>query len=581
MNNHEKPIDGGAADGKPGDTPAMRAKFEGVCARIAANENVGVRAVEERAAIAELNHNYNLGEIQARVKQIIKDNKQHAKEARLAPDSDVEEMVDKFNKEYAIVSLKGDVKVVREFVNKKGWRDFELMTTWAFETWVADQPKIVTQRGNAIVERSAASVWLAHPNRRKHEDGMIFEPGVKEQPILPGERWPRYYNIWQCWGVEPSEEGSCDLFKAHLRDVYCCGDEELYTHTWNHFAHMFQKPMEKPTTCNAAIGPPGIGKSIVGDILGILVGPGYVTVTADLMNGNFNGHLKAAILVQADEALYAHDKRVAAKIKNNITCKQREINDKGDKVYMVNAYDRLFCTAERRDGLPVEKDDRRFAITEPLATHQEDTEYFGAMIKQLENGGYQRLMHEFLATDLSKFNPYKCPKTQARARAVQEVADVEVSFLIDMATTLECWNYNDGDGFIEETYIFCSTLREQFFKYAGTRRLNCRATETKLGMAFAKAGITGGHKQRLKQSTFINGELKPYGFRANAYLLPDPQVMRDKMIAEFGLPADCFKDAEKILRRPEGQAAPTLAEVDRMTKEMLMLELEAANRGAF
>jgi hypothetical protein len=541
---------------KPAGGSANEAKFQAVCARLAAIKDEGARYIEAKKAIAELNYEYPLGVIQKRVQQIIAENKKAAKTAATDKPEDVGRVVAEFNDEYGIVSINGDVKVVREFINKDGLQDFQLMTPYAFEIWTADHPKIVVQHGNKTVEKSAASVWLEHPDHRKCEGGLVFEPGVVEQPIAPGSKWPRYYNIWKGWGVEPSEEGSCELFKTHLLNVHCCGDKELYTHTWNHFAHMFQRPMEKPTTCNASIGDPGIGKSLVGDIIGKLAGDGYVPVTSDLLNGNFNGHMKCAIFVQADEATYAHDKKLAAKLKNNITCKVRAINDKGEKVFTVNAYDRYYFTAEKRDGLPVEKGDRRFAITEPLNAHAEDTAYFSAMMKQMKAGGYQRLMYELMHTDLAEFDCNKCPKTQARARAIQEVADVEVSFMIDMAMTLELWDYRE-DGFLKsETLIPCALLRDQFFKYAGSRRLNSRSTETRLGIEWAKAGIISGRKVTLTKETWINGKLLGYGDRVNAYKLPDPQEMRDKLIAERQLPADCFANGAKIQHQPKWEPPP-------------------------
>ena len=541
-------------------------KFEAICARLAAIENPVVRELEMKAAIRDLNHECGIEAIRARVKQIIAENRKHAQATVVSQPEDIDRVVTEFDDEYALVSIKGDVRVLREFINNEGHPDFELMKPYAFETWTADQPKITVQHGNKTVEKSAASVWLEHPDHRKYEGGLVFEPGVTEQPIAPGAKWPRHYNLWKGWGVEPSEEGSCELFKAHLLDVHCGGDKELYTHTWNHFAHMFQRPMEKPSTCNAAIGDPGIGKSIVGEIIGKLAGDCYVPVTSELLNGNFNGHMRCAIFVQADEATYAHDKKLAAKLKNNITCTRREINDKGDKVFPVNAFDRYYFTAEKRDGLPVEKGDRRFAMAEPLPTHAEDTKYFGAMVKQMEDGGYRRLMYELMHTDLTDFDCHKCPKTQARARAIQEVADVEVSFMIDIAMTLELWDYDD-DGYLkDETLVPCALLRELFFKYAGNRRLPSRATETKLGIMWTKVGIVGGRKMTLTKEIWIDGELFGHGKRLNTYKLPDPQEMRDKLIAEHQLPDDCFAEGAEIPRRPprtpEGWRRPPIDPLD-------------------
>ena len=128
--------------------------------------------------------------------------------------------------------------------------------------------------------------------------------------------------------------------------------------------------------------------------------------------------------------------------------------------------------------------------------------------------------------------------------------DVEVSFLIDMARSLELW---DDDGSEDEprrlrleTRIPAVTLRDLFFKYAGKRHLNSRSTETKLGKLWAEMGFIGGVKVRLPQETWINGKSLLSGTRVNGYILPRPEELRARLIERFQLPRDCFADAAEI-----------------------------------
>ena len=63
--------------------------------------------------------------------------------------------------------------------------------------------------------------------------------------------------------------------------------------------------------------------------------------------------------------------------------------------------------------VPGDMDSRRFTVLRTGDTHREDTSYFEALHKQLENGGYEALLHHLLKeVDLSKFNPKKVLDTE-------------------------------------------------------------------------------------------------------------------------------------------------------------------------
>jgi hypothetical protein len=107
-----------------------------------------------------------------------------------------------------------------------------------------------------------------------------------------------------------------------------------------------------------------------------------------------------------------------------------------------------------------------------------------------------------------------------------------------------------------ETCVPAVTLRELFFKYAGKRRLNSRATETKLGALWTEFGFVGGIKVRLERETWVNGKLRASGERVNGYKLPDPQELRDRLIEKLQLPKDCFDKGAKFAgaKEPEPEA---------------------------
>lgn len=61
--------------------------------------------------------------------------------------------------------------------------------------------------------------------------------------------------------------------------------------------------------------------------------------------------------------------------------------------------------------------DRRYAVFEVQNPHQADPDerrrYFGAMVEQMENGGYEAMLGELLARDISGWNAEAIPETAA------------------------------------------------------------------------------------------------------------------------------------------------------------------------
>ena len=164
-------------------------------------------------------------------------------------DPDLVAQFDKLNETFAVISMNGAVRVLRE---KAGGADFELMKERDFNLWLADREKIFVGERKQV---ALSTLWLEYAGHRKFE-GVCFEPGV----LLPeGSK----YNLWRGWGVEPSELGSCELYKRHLRDNVFPSDE-LFDYAWKLNAHRFQFPRIKPTVSIATIGEEGVWQKLRG-----------------------------------------------------------------------------------------------------------------------------------------------------------------------------------------------------------------------------------------------------------------------------------------------------------------------------
>jgi len=80
--------------------------------------------------------------------------------------------------------------------------------------------------------------------------------------------------------------------------------------------------------------------------------------------------------------------------------------------------------------VPADKNDRRWMIFEVGNEHREDRSYFAAIQRQLEDGGYEAMLHELLHTDTSKGpNPRQVIKTAALFDQIIQVQGPEIGYI--------------------------------------------------------------------------------------------------------------------------------------------------------
>jgi hypothetical protein len=89
------------------------------------------------------------------------------------------------------------------------------------------------------------------------------------------------------------------------------------------------------------------------------------------------------------------------------------IEAKGIDVEMGPNYIHLIMASNEDHVVPAGHDERRFLVLDVSTEHQKDTSYFKAILTQLENGGYQALLHHLRTMDLDGFNVRNAPDTGA------------------------------------------------------------------------------------------------------------------------------------------------------------------------
>jgi hypothetical protein len=158
----------------------------------------------------------------------------------------------------------------------------------------------------------------------------------------------------------------------------------------------------------------GVGKSIVAKIFGHLWGPHYMVVSnSSHLVGNFNAHLRDVCFLFADEAFFAGDKKHRSVLRSLITDQLIPLESKGVDVEMGPNYLHIMMASNERHLLPAGEDERRWLVLDVSKGNHQDSEFFGSMMRQMETGGYEALLHFLLVRDISKFNVRAVPKTEA------------------------------------------------------------------------------------------------------------------------------------------------------------------------
>ena len=322
------------------------------------------------------------------------------------------------------------------------------------------------------------AAWLAHPDRRQYS-GIEFAP--------PGTATTAgYYNLWQGFAVE-RRPGDCSKFLAHVKDNAARGDEATFKWQMGWWAQIFQQPSIKMETALALRGEQGTGKTKFGEVMGSLIGePHYHLVASPrYITGQFNSHMASLLVLHADEAFWAGDKKAEGTLKDLISGKTHMLEYKGVDPINVKNFIRLFVSG----NLDWMVRWPAFAIgagrsSTSAKIEMQDHAYFDAIDHEMNNGGREALLDYLLHFDLSQVNLRVVPKTAALLDQQVESMNSEQSWWFETLMRGELPTRPHG---INETGI-CekSALFANYIAHARTKGASYRSSETKLGMFLAK-----------------------------------------------------------------------------------------------
>jgi len=302
-----------------------------------------------------------------------------------------------FNEIHAIVHI-DQTFILTEKKNIFGGKDFSLESKESFKNYYEDEVVLCADG----IERSKAGIWLKSPKRRKYK-AIGFDPTTTEST-------KEFYNLWRGF-TRTAQQGDCSKYWDHLKDNICNGDPELYNYVRRWLAYIFQRPHEVHTAL-VLQGSQGVGKNSFVEPLGVLLGSHYAPLSsiAELVS-NFNFHLKNAVLIHANEALWGGNRKDLGTLKAMITEQYCLIEGKGKDRITVRNFKHVILSSNEDWPVHLDPDDRRFLVIQVSEQRKEDHEYFKAMQEQLNNKGYEALLYDLLHEDLTDFNPRRMPSS--------------------------------------------------------------------------------------------------------------------------------------------------------------------------
>lgn len=445
-----------------------------------------------------------------------------------AKERDISPVLHDLNSKHAVVrSVGGSCRIIsEEWDEELGRMSLDYQTATDFQTYYRNQRMEMTVEGKdglKVVSVPKGKWWLDHPNRRSYER-VIFAPGRD----IPGS-----YNLWTGFGVDP-RPGSCELYLSHLRDNICAGSEENMKYLLGWMACAVQRPGQQGHTSVVMQGERGVGKGVFASTFGDLFGRHFMTVThGDHLVGKFNAHLRDCVVLFGDEAFYAGDKKHEGMLKVLITERLLMTEKKGVDATPGRNYTHVILGSNDDWVVPAGGHERRFFILRVSDSERQNTDYFAAIGKEMDNGGREALLHYLMHHDLKGFNVRDVPKTEALQ------SQKEYTF-----TAIEEWWYSklqDGEIFDGEGWpsmIPRANLRESLTSYTKAFGTRLQSNATKLGIFVGRVlpeEWSHGSGKLPGMHTIVDddGETKQVS-NPNGYKLPALEVCRQHWDSLFG-----------------------------------------------
>ncbi|MCM2287116.1 MAG: DUF5906 domain-containing protein [Desulfobacula sp.] len=318
-----------------------------------------------------------------------------------------------------------------------------------------------------------AQYWFRHLQRRTYK-GIIFHPG---------NEFPGYYNLWKGFYINP-QPGDWSLFQGHIRNIIANKDENIFQWIMGWMARIVQDPGGKrPGTAIVLRGEQGTGKSFYADMFGSLFTPHYYTLSqSSHLTGQFNSHLRNALIVFADEGFLSGDKKAEGVLKSLVTEPTINIEQKFKDVTTQKNNINLIIASNNFRVIPAAFEERRFFVTDLSTGRRKDIKYFSEIDNQMNNGGREAMLYDLQRWDYSKVDLRKIPRTPALFDQIKESMTQEEKFWYERLQAGTLLSFHDT--WVNQVPF--SSLYEEYKKFVADTKGTKQFSDTQFGKEILK-----------------------------------------------------------------------------------------------
>jgi len=409
-------------------------------------------------------------------------------------EEEMKDPIEELNSEFAFIVIGGKSTILRQ--TEKG---VDYIGVQAFH----DLLKASTIQTGSGKRKQLTQMWLASHKRVTYNS----------VELLPCKKAPLgVYNLWRgftCTPLEKAEDATKEmiegvrLFNEHALKNVCLDNADLYNWLMGYFAHLVQRPWQKPLTALVFKGKKGVGKNAFIDRIGNLFGSHHYMLTSSrrYLVSNFNKHFASLILFALDEAFWSGDKQAEGILKDLITGNTHLIEQKGREMYKAKNILRVVIIGNENWLVPATEDERRFAIFNVGDGRQKDTNFFDPMKELIDNkGGNRLLMRNLLDFDLSTVDVNDAPDTQGLLDQKIESLNIIHSWWFSSLKEGAILHLDFSENDWPKT-IGREILRNAFLAYTKQRGIRTwLPDEAGFGKEFKKV-VPGAQNQRLRDGT--------------------------------------------------------------------------------
>lgn len=329
-----------------------------------------------------------------------------AKQIQSAKEEIEDPLLRKLNSRFAVIGdLGGKCRIISEAYDYALKRSRISFSTFEdFKNRFSNQRvQIASDADGKPIWKAAGQWWINNPQRRQY-DTIVF---------APGREVPEAYNLWQGFACE-AIPGDCEIFLEHVRKNLCKNNLGHYQYMLGWMARCVQQPDCPGEVAIVLRGEQGTGKGAFAKHFGSLFGRHFLQVSDPKhLVGSFNSHLRDCILLLADEAFYAGDKKHESVLKSLVTEATISVEAKGVDVISCPNYTHIILASNSAWVVPAGTNERRFFVLDVSSDKMQDKKYFAAIQEQMNRGGKEALLYFLLTFDISNFEVRDVPKTEA------------------------------------------------------------------------------------------------------------------------------------------------------------------------